>query len=69
MNWLNGRQLSDISRGKALLIVYSYLREEEETVISKGPPGREPEAVNLTTCSSSLHSNNYPPFIMNIKCI
>ena len=67
MNWLNGRHVSDISWGKALIIVCTYLREEEETVISKGPPGREPEAVTLTACSSSLHSSNYPPVIMNIK--
>jgi len=69
MNWLNVRHLFDISWGKELQIISTYLREEEKTVISKGPPGREPEAVTLTTCSSSLHSCNYPPVIMNIKRI
>jgi hypothetical protein len=56
MNWLNGRHPSDISWGKALLIVYAYLREGEEMMTSKGPPGREPEAVTFMTCSSTLHS-------------
>jgi hypothetical protein len=69
MNWLNGRHLSDIFWGKVLLIFYTYLREGEETVTSKGPPGREPEAVTPMTCSSSLHSCNYPPVVMDIKRI
>jgi len=69
MNCLHDRHLSYISWGKALLIVYTYLREEEETETGKGPHGREPETVAFTTCSSSLHSCNYAPVIMNIEGI